>query len=135
MGKVINFMKKHSTLLTLALFVLFTFVMSSEVLAQGTTSAVDAGPFKAFLKRAAALFSQTRIAIYTVAAFAFVAYAWHAIQEGNVEWKKILYLIVGLVLLGVAGWTVTYLAGEQQDGLLKEYSQFKDIKADGWDGE
>jgi len=132
MGKVINFMKKHSTFLTLALFVLFTFVMSSEVLAQDAGN-TTVGPFQHFLEKAAVLFSQTRMALYAVAAFAFVAYAWHAIQDGSVDWKKILYLIVGLVLLGVAGWTVTYLAGSnQQDIYNDKYAGLQDISGGGW---
>lgn len=128
MGKIINFLKKRSTLLTIALFVLFTFAMPMEAQA-----AVDTGPFHSFLLRAAKLFMQTRYALYTVAAFAFVAYAWEAIQSGKVSWEKIFYLIVGLVILGVAGWTVSYLADPQQDGnaVLDTYQNFNNTT--GWD--
>ena len=138
MGKVINFVKKHSVLFTLALVVLFTFLVSSDVFAQDANTVMtvtenkSAGPFSAFLQKAAILFRQSRYALYTIAAFAFIAYAWTAIKDGKVEWEKMFYLIVGLVILGVAGWTVTYLAGGNQESILTTYEGFKDVGGGGW---
>ena len=128
MGKILNFFKKRSTLLTLALFVLFTVAIPVEAQA-----AVDTGPFHAFLLRAAKLFMQTRYALYTLAAFAFVQYAYTAIKDGKVDFEKMFYLIVGLVILGVAGWTISYLADPQEDGnaVLETYQNFQNTT--GWD--
>ena len=132
MGKILNFFKKRSTLLTLGLFVLFTVAMPADVWAQAGNNNLT-GPFHAFLLRAAKLFMQTRYALYTIAAFSFVAYAWTAIQDGKVDWGKMFYLIVGLVILGVAGWTVSYLADPQEDGnkILDVYQDFNNTT--GWD--
>ena len=128
MGKILNFFKKRSTLLTLALFVLFTVAIPVEAQA-----AVETGPFHAFLLRAAKLFMQTRYALYTIAAFAFISYAWSAIKDGKVDWEKMFYLIVGLVILGVAGWTVSYLAdpGQKGNAVLDTYENFNNTE--GWD--
>ena len=129
---IFKFLTKKSTLICLGLLVLLTFV---PVEAWAKASADKTGPFSAFLNRAAILFMQTRNALFVIAAFAFVAYAWHAIQKGEVEWGKIFYLIVALVILGVAGWIVSYLADPSSAGksgnVVSEYKEFGDTK--GWD--
>ena len=88
---------------------------SFELLAQGTgtaTATTDAlGPFGAFLRRGADLFYYTRNALFVVTAFVFIKYAWGAITEGKFEWKELFWLIVALVLLGVAGYVVEWFAG------------------------
>ena len=123
---ILKVFSKKSTLLSLGLLVLFTFVAPIDAWA-----AVDTGPFAAFLSRAAKLFMQTRNALYVLAVFAFVAYAFTAIQDGNVEWKKIFFLIVGLVILGIAGWTMSYLANpEDADSIIEQYEDLENIK--GW---
>ena len=92
-------------------------------------AAVDVGPFQAFLQRAAKLFMQTRNALYVLAVFAFIAYAFTAIKDGKVNWEQIFYLIVGLVILGVAGWTMSYLADPEQkgDAILSEYEELENV--------
>ena len=92
--------------------------------------ALDFGPFGAFLDRTAKLFSATRYAIYVCAAFAFVMYAWNAIKEGKLEIDKLFWLIVALVLLGIAGSLVDWLVGSGSQVTTK-YSDFKDINQGG----
>lgn len=121
---ILKFLSKKSTVLSLGFLALFTFMLPVDAWA-----AVDVGPFQAFLQRAAKLFDQTRNALYVLAVFAFIAYAFKAIQDGKVEWDKIFYLIVGLVILGVAGWTMSYLADPEQEGkaILSEYEELDNV--------
>ena len=130
---IFKFLTKKSTVLCLGLLVLFSVVVPADVLAQTTTTSFSTGPFQAFLKRASTLFMQTRNALFVVAAFAFIAYAWTAIQKGSVEWDKIFYLIVGLTILGVAGWVVGYMADPSKGGdvVMQDYEGFKNTQ--GWD--
>ncbi len=98
------------------LFVFSNFFMPEMVLAQAEESAVafkETGPFAAFLTKAAKLFYQTRNALFVVAVFAFLSYAWEAISSGKVDEKKVFWLIVGLTILGVAGFIVDYMAGDK----------------------
>ena len=121
---ILKFLSKKSTVLSLGFLALFTFMLPVDAWA-----AVDVGPFHAFLQRAAKLFMQTRNALYVLAVFAFITYAFTAIIDGKAEWEKIFYLIVGLVILGVAGWTMSYLADPSQDGdaILEEYEEFDNV--------
>ncbi|MBR1544568.1 MAG: hypothetical protein IJ638_01330 [Alphaproteobacteria bacterium] len=133
---IFKFLTKKSTLLCLGLLVLFAFVAPVDVwAANGTYGGGDpdkTGPFTAFLWRAARLFMQTRNALFVLAAFAFIAYAWTAIQKGSVEWEKIFYLIVGLTILGVAGWVVSYMADPgKSDAVVTTYQNLGNT--DGWD--
>ena len=125
---------------------------SLEVLAQtipyapgGAVSAhgagVDAatGPFAAFLRRGADLFYYTRNALFVLAAFMFVRYAWEAITKGKVEnLENILWVIVALVLLGVSGFVVDWFAGTKvSDELSKPSSDVNmqrtsGFKSSGW---
>jgi len=121
---IFNKLLTKKTLICLGIFCLLAFFVPVEVLAQSTEKAgsVDVGPFAAFLKRAAKLFMQTRNALFVLAAFAFIAYAWKAIQDGKIEWEKIFYLIVGLTILGVAGWVVSYMVNpEQPNQVITDY--------------
>lgn len=122
---ILKFLSKKSTVLSLGFLALFTFMLPVDAWA----ATVDVGPFQAFLQRAAKLFMQTRNALYVLAVFAFIAYAFTAIQKGSVEWEKIFYLIVGLVILGVAGWTMSYLADPEQkgDAILSEYEELENV--------
>ncbi len=131
---IFKFFTKKSTRLFLGLLVLLTFIPVDVWAASETEigTAEKTGPFAAFLWRAAKLFMQTRNALFVLAAFAFIAYAWHAINEGNIEWKKILYLIVGLTILGVAGWIVSYMANPAQNNQV--VTDFKNLdNTQGWD--
>ncbi len=123
---IFKFLTKKSTLLCLGLLVLFTFVAPVEVWA------ADTGPFEAFLQRATKLFMQTRNALFVLAAFAFITYAFTAIKKGDVEWEKIFYLIVGLVILGVAGWVVSYMANpDAETEIIEQYEGLENTQ--GWD--
>jgi len=89
---------------------------SIDVLAgdEATKTAADSnilGPFRDFLRRGADLFYYTRNAIFVVAAFVFIKFAWGAIMEGKIEPKELLWMIIGLVLLGVAGFIVSWFGG------------------------
>lgn len=132
---IIKFLTKKSTLLCLGLLVLLTFVPVDVWAATGEYGGGDpskTGPFTAFLWRAAKLFMQTRNALFVLAAFAFIAYAWTAIQKGSVEWEKIFYLIVGLTILGVAGWVVSYMANPgEADAVVTTYQNLGNTQ--GWD--
>ena len=130
---IIKFLRKKSTLLCLGLLVLLTFMPVDVWAADSAVVNTDkTGPFAAFLWRAAKLFMQTRNALFVVAAFAFVAYAWHAIQKGEIEWGKIFYLIVGLTILGVAGWVVSYMANP--DKAEEVVTTYKNLgNTEGWD--
>lgn len=121
---ILKFLSKKSTVLSLGFLALFTFMLPVDAWA-----AVDVGPFHAFLQRAAKLFMQTRNALYVLAVFAFIAYAFTAIKDGKVNWEQIFYLIVGLVILGVAGWTMSYLADPEQkgDAILSEYEELENV--------
>lgn len=121
---ILKFLSKKSTVLSLGLLALFTFMLPVDAWA-----AVDVGPFQAFLGRAAKLFDQTRNALYVLAVFAFIAYAFTAIKDGKAEWEKIFYLIVGLVILGVAGWTMSYLADPEEEGnaIISQYKELDNV--------
>ena len=133
---IFKFLTKKSTLLCLGILALMAFV-PVDAWAQNATvvNTEKTGPFAAFLYRAAKLFMQTRNALFVVAAFAFIAYAWKAIQDGKVEWDKIFYLIVGLTILGVAGWVVSYMADPSSAGntsnVVGVYENMQNTK--GWD--
>ena len=130
---IFKFFTKKSVLVCLGVLAFLAFI-PAEAWAQPVQSNVDTGPFKVFLLRAAKLFMQTRNALFVLAAFAFIAYAWQAIQSGSVDWKKIFFLICGLVILGVAGWIVSYMANpEDANRNTGIYSQFEDIQdTKGW---
>jgi uncharacterized membrane protein YozB (DUF420 family) len=131
MSKILAFLSRHTTLLCLALIAVAMFFMPEAASAQPAAVQVPrgaTGPFQAFLERGTALFAYTRNALFVVAAFAFVVYAWTAIQEGKIEWNKLLYLIVALVLLGVAGFIVSYLAGGQGGGLTTDFQNLQDVQ-------
>ena len=85
------------------------------------------GPFGDFLVRAANLFSATRYAIYVCAAFAFVTYAWTAITKGEFEKDKLFWLLVALILLGIAGSLVDWLVGTG-DYTTGEFGGFGNVK-------
>lgn len=130
---IFKFLTKKSTVLCLGLLVLFSVVVPADVWAQASTTSFSTGPFQEFLKRASKLFMQTRNALFVVAAFAFIAYAWTAIQKGSIDWDKIFYLIVGLTILGVAGWVVSYMAdpkGGAADVIMKDYEGLQNTQ--GW---
>ena len=132
---IFKFLTKKSTLICLGILLLLTFVPVDVWAANSQYGGGDpdkTGPFTAFLWRAAKLFMQTRNALFVLAAFAFIGYAWHAINDGSIEWKKILFLIVGLLILGVAGWIVSYMANpEKPDDVVTTYKNFGN--SDGWD--
>lgn len=130
---IFKFLTKKSTVLCLGLLVLFSVVVPADVWAQTSTTSFSTGPFQAFLKRASTLFMQTRNALFVVAAFAFIAYAWTAILDGKIEWKNIFYLIVGLTILGVAGWVVGYMADPKGGAnvIMEDYKGLKNTQ--GWD--
>ena len=110
-----------------ALFFLSNLLMSVPVFAQAAApTGEDAfGPFGAFLSRAIKLFYQTRSALFVVAIFVFLSYAWTMIYEGKFEKEKVLYLIIGLVILGIAGALVSYMS--------KNYKSSDDITIEGID--
>lgn len=111
----------------------FLFFISNFIMPVDAFAAIDTGPFHTFLLRATKLFYQTRNAIFVVAVFVVLSYAWGAIYEGKIEKEKIFTLILGLVILGVAGWAVSYIADPSQKGeaVLGEYTNLKDTS--GWD--
>jgi len=84
----------------------------------GATNTV-LGPFREFLRRGADLFYYTRNAIFVVAAFVFIKYAWGAIMEGKIDPKELMWMIIGLVLLGVAGFIVDWFGGKGVTDALK----------------
>ncbi|MDR1008901.1 MAG: hypothetical protein LBL52_01465 [Rickettsiales bacterium] len=117
---MIKFLKSNYFLAFIAV-ALAGLVFGADVLAQAVpvpdASEVPAdslgqstGPFAKFLARAAHLFQVSRNALFVVAAFVFIGFAWNAINKGSIEWEKIAYLLIGLVLLGVAGFIVAYMA-------------------------
>lgn len=118
---LIKFLTKRSTVLCLGITLLLLTFVPMEAFA-----AMDTGPFQKFLKRAATLFMQTRNALFVVAVFSFIVYGWTAIMDGKVDWKKLAFLIIGLVLLGVAGWTISYLVDPSNDKVL--VSEFQDTQ-------
>ena len=70
--------------------------------------------------------------MFVLAAFAFITYAFTAIKKGDVEWEKIFYLIVGLVILGVAGWVVSYMANpDAETEIIEQYEGLENTQ--GWD--
>jgi|GEM_PF-3272650 len=93
---------------------------STEVLADPTVqnaANTPLGPFAEFLARGADLFYYTRNALFVVTAFVFIKYAWAAITEGKFEFKELFWLVVALVLLGVAGFVVDWFAPKTSDQL------------------
>jgi drug/metabolite transporter (DMT)-like permease len=135
MSKILSFINRHSVAICLAVLGAMLFA-SPDVFAQTTiqqqySTETGTGPFEAFLRRGATLFTYTRNALFVCAAFAFILYAWDAIQKGEIEWKKLLWLIVALVLLGVAGYIVSYLANPTKPTDLQ--TQYKDLgDTQGW---
>lgn len=137
MSKILAFLNRNSVMICLAIIAAGLFFMPLEVLAQAgntaraTSTVTGTGPFAAFLERAARLFSYSRNALFVCAAFAFIVYAWNAIKKGDVEWEKILYLVIALVLLGVAGYIVSYLANPDRPTQLQtDYRDLGDTQ--GW---
>ena len=131
-----NFLTKKSTLVCLAILCAFMFIVPADVFAQQDGERIVTegltGPFERFLQRGSNLFAWTRNALFVCAAFAFLAYAWTAIQDGSIDWKKLLYLIVALVLLGVAGFIVSYLADPGRGNDIQDtYRGLQDTR--GWD--
>lgn len=111
------------------LFLFSNFFMPEMVWAQAgaNVSFQKTGPFAAFLTKAAKLFFQTRNALFVIAIFAFLTYAWNAIMSGSIKWDQIFYLIVGLTILGVAGFVVNYMAGDGID-IQQESSDLRNIE-------
>ena len=127
---IFKILTKKSTLICLGILVALIFAIPAEVLAQATDQVSQnareavksgkTGPFALFLARGSTLFAYTRNALFVVAAFAFIAYAWQAIQDGSIQWKQLLMLIVALVLLGVAGFIVSYMADPTGQNKIQE---------------
>jgi uncharacterized membrane protein YozB (DUF420 family) len=138
MSKILAFLNRHSVVICLAIIAAAVFFLSDGAMAQVPnqqfTQEKGTGPFQAFLARGAKLFSYSRNALFVCAAFAFIIYAWSAIKEGKIEWEKLLMLIIALVLLGVAGYIVSYLANPQSPTALQtQGTGFQDLgDIDGW---
>lgn len=137
---IFKFLTKKSTLICLGLLVLVMFVIPADVWAQARQTGDGAqivdrgltGPFAKFLQRGSQLFAYTRNALFVIAAVAFLMYAWNAIEKGEIEWKKLFMLIVALVLLGVAGFIVAYMADpENNNDIQGTYRGLKDTN--GWE--
>lgn len=132
-----KFLTKKSTLICLGILVALMFIVPVDVWAQDATGEqiVDqglTGPFQRFLQRGSQLFAYTRNALFVVAAVAFLGYAWKAIEEGKIDWTKLFMLIVALVLLGVAGFIVAYMADpEGGNNIQQTYGGLQDTK--GWE--
>jgi type IV secretory pathway VirB2 component (pilin) len=130
---IAKFITRKPVLICMILLVAALFLIPAEVLAQelDATAVGSTGPFEAFLTRAADMFSYTRNALFFIAAFAFIGYAWNAIQEGKIDWTKLLYLVVALVLLGVAGYIVNYIANPNKGNTETRFEGLKN--SSGWD--
>ena len=139
---IFKILTKKSTLICLGILVALIFAIPAEVLAQATDQVSQnareavksgkTGPFALFLARGSTLFAYTRNALFVVAAFAFLAYAYQAIDKGDIQWKQLLMLIVALVLLGVAGFIVSYLANPDKPTQVQEnYGGLTDTS--GWE--
>jgi uncharacterized membrane protein YozB (DUF420 family) len=120
---MLKFLQKNWFLM-LAVAVLGSLAFGADAFAD--VNDLSTGPFQKFLQRAGHLFQVSRNALFVVAAFMFIGFAWNAIQSGEIEWKKIAYLLIGLVLLGVAGFVVTYIANpnstaEQLNSMQENY--------------
>lgn len=132
-----KFLTKKSTLVCLGILVALMFIVPVDVWAQDATGEQIVnqgltGPFQRFLQRGSQLFAYTRNALFVIAAVAFLGYAWKAIQEGKIEWDKLFMLIVALVLLGVAGFIVAYMADpEGGNNIQQTYGGLQDTK--GWE--
>jgi cell division protein FtsW (lipid II flippase) len=111
---MIKFLMKKSTLAVIALVLLALVGLPVDVLAQNAEDVTDnqsLGPFEAFLVRGATLFAYTRNALYVAAAFVFMNLAWTMITKGKFEeWEKLLWMMVGFIILGVSGFIVGRLA-------------------------
>ena len=68
------------------------------------------------VKSLGALFQDVRTIIYVLGAFALVGFAWLAIM-GNLAWKKVAILAVGLAVLAIADQVVRYAVGVKDDPL------------------
>ncbi|MDR1476508.1 MAG: TrbC/VirB2 family protein [Rickettsiales bacterium] len=136
MSKILAFLNRHSVAICLAAIVAALFFMPLDAFAQVVvqqqySNETGTGPFAAFLQRGATLFTYTRNALFVCAAFAFIVYAWNAIKDGEIKWEKLLYLVIALVLLGVAGYIVSYLANpDRPTKLQQDYEDLGDTQ--GW---
>ncbi|MGN0929234.1 MAG: hypothetical protein ACI4N3_01185 [Alphaproteobacteria bacterium] len=137
---ILKFLTKKSTVICLGILVALMFIVPADVWAQARQAAEGeqivnqglTGPFERFLQRGSQLFAYTRNALFVVAAVAFLGYAWKAIEEGKIDWTKLFMLIVALVLLGVAGFIVSYMADpEGSNNIQQTYGGLQDTK--GWD--
>lgn len=135
-----KFLTKKSTMICLGILVLLVFVVPADVWAQAQRAVQGdqivsqglTGPFRRFLQRGSQLFAYTRNALFVVAAVAFINYAWKAIEGGSIEWKNLFMLIVALVLLGVAGFIVAYMADPQgTNDIQQTYTGLQDTH--GWE--
>ena len=132
---IFKFLTKKSTLVCLGILVAFMFMVPVDVLAQTGSEIVTTGktgPFERFLQRGSQLFAYTRNALFVIAAVAFLGYAWKAIEDGKIDWQKLFMLIVALVLLGVAGFIVSYMADpEGKNNIQQTYGGLSDTS--GWE--
>lgn len=132
---IFKFFSKKSTLICLGILVAVMFMIPIDVFAQDGATIVTTGatgPFQRFLQRGSQLFAYTRNALFVVAAAVFLGMAWKTIQDGKMDWEKLFYLTVALVLLGVAGFIVSYIADPTGTNNIQEtYSGLQDTQ--GWE--
>ncbi len=132
---IFKWFTKKSTFICLAVLVAVMFMIPLDVFAQDGGTIVTSGatgPFQRFLQRGSQLFAYTRNALFVVAAVVFLGIAWKTINEGKMDWEKIFYLILALILLGVAGFIVSYVADPTGSNNIQEtYSGLQDTQ--GWE--
>lgn len=94
---------KYFAMMALVLAIgLFAF----DALAQTNTG--SSNPFQVAVDTLANIFSNTRIVIYVVGAFGLIAIAVGGIIGGKIAWKWLAALAMGLGIIAVADYVVTY---------------------------
>lgn len=74
----------------------------------------DGSFIKTAAGKLASLFKDVRVIIYILGAFALVGFAWLAIM-GNLAWKKVAILAIGLAVLAIADQVVQYAVGDNEN--------------------
>lgn len=84
----------------------------SSVLFTASAHAEDTGLFKDLIKKGAEIFNGMRDIIYVVAGFGIIGVSVGGFF-GNLNWKWLGAIVIGLMVIGLTGSIISYVGGKE----------------------
>lgn len=90
----------------------------SSVLFTASAHAEDTGLFSDLIKKGAEIFNGMRDIIYVVAGFGIIGVSVGGFF-GNLNWKWLGAIVIGLMVIGLTGSIIAFVAGDQANTAAK----------------